>query len=508
MKKQSKIISIFLALTLVISCVSTAFVTFAEENYKPEYTEKVTEQDVEALIGDINVILNENLLTGSTIENIYKILPKLSSLLMLEGSSTKASNHGLFYKLSQPERFADLPEGKLTDDVFDENGKLVTPGTLTAFFDEHPILCKNSSDFQKEINTIVKTVLVPNIMDTLQFLPLMSGDFETPAVFASGIDEVCRALGIEQEKSAASLLGFNMMITGETYDIEGANKYINNIVAAILPDTANSVIDIFKTALKAENAPLLYSGLSKIINNLGKMVTGLSSSLSGLGIDITAVQNTIVEIKDKFNALATVGDGESRQFDIQSIVGYLISDLTGNAIAIKFGPNGTANGTVVLEFTEMQLDRIVNAESNADVIKIIYDYLYNNIIGNNQTNSLLNIGLSSGIIENALGMELPADVKDFISGALKMKNDELAYELIVMVADLAGREIPKDSDDSSDPEKPTDPAAPTDPANPSKPNTPGKPSLPNNSANNNNTTETDKSGHKVVKKANIPNTGC
>lgn len=502
MKTSKKIISILLALVLVFSCAVQAFVTMAEENYKPAYTEKVTEDDVKALIGDVNTILEDKVLTGNTIESIYKMLPKLKSLLMLEGSTLKASDKGLFYKLSQPERFADFPEGQIVDDVYDENGKLVTEGTFTAFFKEHPIVCANASDFKTEIDTIAKTVLVQNIMDTFQILPMFAGDFTAAANFGTGIDEVCKALGIEQEKSAANVFGFNAFVTGESYDIEGANQYIQNITAAIFPDTANSVIDLIQNALKSENAKLLYSGLSKIVNNLDKMVTGLSSNLSAMGVDIAAVQEKIVEIKNTFSALPTIGEGENKMLDIQGTVGYLISNLTSNAVGIKFGSNAAPSATVVLEFTEMQLDRIINAQSNADVVKIAYDYLYNNLIGNNKTNSLLNVAVSTGIIENALGITFDDATRNFITDALYLTNDELADELIVMVADLAGREIPTEntpSDTTQDPETPDD----------EKDNeTDGKNNLFKfDTLKGNKTSDTDESGRKIVKKASIPNTG-
>ena len=493
--KVKKLISLLLALVMVVSCASTSFVTMAEENYKPVYTEKVTEDDVKALIGDVNTILKDKVLTGDTIESIYKILPKLKSLLMLEGSSAKASDKGLFYKLSQPERFAELPEGQIIDDVYDENGKLVTEGTFTAFFKENPIVCQNAADFKTEIDIIAKTVLVENVMQTLVVLPMFIGDYNVAPEFGAGIDEVCRALGIEQEKSAASVLGFNMFTTGENYDIDGVNAYIQNITAALFPDTANSVIDMLQRVLVPENAKLLYSGLSKVINNLDKIVTGLSSTLSGMGVDIAAVQTAIADVKTTFSALPTMGEGVDKQLDIQATVGYLISNLTSNAVGIKFGSNAAPSATVVLEFTEMQLNRVANAQSNADVVKI----LYNNLIGNNKTNSLLNVAISTGIIENALGITFDDATRGFITDALYMSNDELADELIVMVAGVAGREIPSETPDV-DPENPDDGDDDSD-----KPETvnPFKP----DASDNDNVSDTDDSGRKVVKKANIPNTG-
>lgn len=497
--KAKKIISIMLALVLIISCTSTSLVTMAEENYKPAYTDKVTEDDVTALIGDVNTILEDKVLTGSAIESVYKILPKLKSILMLESNSNYASDKGVFYKMSQPERFANLPEGQITDDVYDENGGLVTEGTFTAFFKENPIVCENAADFKAELDIIAETVLVPNVMNTLQILPMFIGDYTVAPEFGEGIDEVCKALGIDQENSAAVVFGFNTFVTGEQFDIEAANKYVQNITAALFPDTANSVIDMLQNVLVSENAKLLYSGLSKVINNLDKIVTGLSSTLSGMGVDIAAVQTAIADVKTAFAALPTTGEDADKQLDIQATVGYLILDLTDNAVGIKFGSNAAPSATVVLEFTEMQLDRVANAQSNADVVKIIYDYLYNNLIGNNKTNSLLNVAISTGIIENALGITFDDATRGFITDALYMSNDQLADELIVMVADVAGREIPPETPDV-EPDTPNN--GDNNSENPGTSNT----SKPGNTGNNN-ASDTDNSGRKVVKKANIPNTG-
>lgn len=493
MKTQKKLLSILLAVVLIVSSISTSMIAFADSNYKPQYTEKVTEDDVTAMIGDINTILDENVLTGATIEEIYKMLPSLKSLLMLEGSSAKASDKGLFYKLSQPERFADLPEGQLEADVYDEDGNLVTEGTLTAFFNEHPIVCENASEFKAELDIIVKMVLVQNIMDTLQILPMFAGDFTAPSVFGTGIDEVCKALGIEQEKSAASVLGFNAFVTGESYDIDAANAYIQNITAALFPDTANSVIDMLQRALVPENAKLLYSGLSKIINNLDVIVKGLASNLSGMGVDVTAVQATITEIKDTFAALPTTGEGEDKMLDIQGIVGYLVADLTDGAVGIRFG-NKPGTGGINLAFKEMQLDRVINAESNADVVKIIYDYLYNNILGNATTKSLL-----QGVIEGLEAENLTPEMKEAILGYTELSNEDLAYEGIAAVAELAGRDLPV----------PVDPVDPTDPTNPADPTDPTKPSDPTaKPADNTTKADTANNTNKTVNNAKIPNTGA
>lgn len=516
MKKHTKLMSMILAVLIVVTSISSTFAAFAEDSYKPQYTQKVTEEDVSALIGDINTILADKVLTGSVIESIYKMLPQMKSLLMLDGSSAKASDKALFYKELQPERFADLPDGQIVADTYDEDGNLVTEGTFTAFFKEHPIVCKNMTDFQKEMNILIDTIVVQNIMDTLPFAFLMAGSLDAGIELGNGLDEVCTALGIKQEKKAADVMGFNLM-TGVQADREGTKDYLKNIIAAVLPDPANSIIDMLQLALSNGNAQKLYSGVTKILNSLDGCVKGLSATLSSLGIDIAAVEATIENIKNTFAALPTTGEDADKHLDIQGVVGYLISNLTSNAVGIKFGNNPSPSATVVLNFTEMKLDRIINAESNADTIKIVYDYLYNNLIGNGKTNMLLFAAIDSGIIESALGITLPEEVKSFITDAFAMKNDELANELIVMVADIAGREIPAKPETPVAPTEPTKPETPSNPTDDKKePSNPSKPVLGNNNSSDKNSNKTDSSdkklssdsnNKKLIKSSSIPNTG-
>ena len=51
---------------------------------------------------------------------------------------------------------------------------------------------------------------MPNVMQTLVMLPLF-GMSEQAIAFANGLDDVCAALGIEQESDAATLLGLSLI---------------------------------------------------------------------------------------------------------------------------------------------------------------------------------------------------------------------------------------------------------------------------------------------------------
>lgn len=439
-KKRTRLISLLLALVMAFSAV-TATIT-AQAAYKPVYTDKVTEEDVTLMINDINTILKDKAFTGNTIQDIYKKLPALSSIVMLTGDSD-SSRTAKFYKTLDPERFADLPDGEIVDDVVDENGNITTPGTFTTFFESHPIVCETAADFQNELNKIVEMVVCPNVLSTIVFAFLLSGkpeDIENAKEFGQGLDEICEAIGVEQPVPANTAIGFVEPFQG---DEKATETYIKNIIAAVFPDTANGALDIVRDILKDDNGAKLYSGVTKVLTNLSNVLTTLSGTLAGLGVDLSAVADTINEIKTTFEALPTLGDGDSKRIDLEGSIAYLLSDLTSGLVTVSFSDD-PSTGKAMLNFRSMKLDRVTQSETNADIVKIVYDYLYENLIANESNAKLLDMAISTGLIENALGFTIPEDTKATILAAFDMSNEDLLNEAVVLVADAAGREIPEE----------------------------------------------------------------
>lgn len=439
-KKRTRLISLLLALVMAFSAV-TATIT-AQAAYKPVYTDKVTEEDVTLMINDINTILKDKAFTGNTIQDIYKKLPALSSIVMLTGDSD-SSRTAKFYKTLDPERFADLPDGEIVDDVVDENGNITTPGTFTTFFESHPIVCETAADFQNELNKIVEMVVCPNVLSTIVFAFLLSGkpeDIENAKEFGQGLDEICEAIGVEQPVPANTAIGFVEPFQG---DEKATETYIKNIIAAVFPDTANGALDIVRDILKDDNGAKLYSGVTKVLTNLSNVLTTLSGTLAGLGVDLSAVADTINEIKTTFEALPTLGDGDSKRIDLEGSIAYLLSDLTSGLVTVSFSDD-PSTGKAMLNFRSMKLDRVTQSETNADLVKIVYDYLYENLIANESNAKLLDMAISTGLIENALGFTIPEDTKATILAAFDMSNEDLLNEAVVLVADAAGREIPEE----------------------------------------------------------------
>lgn len=463
-KKQKKLrlLSLFMALILAASSLSAVFSVNAEEPYTPVYSEKVSREDISLMLEDINTILSGNVLNGGTIETIWKALPSLKSILMLSGPGD-ALDTVKFYQTIDPERFADLTGdegGKIISDTVNEQGEITQQGSFGKFFDNHPVECTDLAAFQTELNGIVDAVVQDNVLSTLFFAMLIGGGLEQAQSLGTGLDEICSALGVEQETTANDALGF----TG-TVNKDATRTYIKNIIAAVFPDAANNAVSIVQHVLVDENAASRYSGLSKVINSLNTVVGALADTLKSLGVDVDSLVKTLADLQADFSALPTIGEGESEMLDIEGCVSYLVSDLTDDALTIEF-VNRTENtpaskALISVKFRHMQLDRVANAQSTADAFKIVFDYLYDNLIADSTNNSLIKMAISTGIIDSVLSEPLTPEIKTFILDLLEMENTEAANELIVYVANAAGREIPENPETPDDPgETPTDPEKP------------------------------------------------
>lgn len=420
-KKSRKIISILLAIVMVFSA-TTATIT-ASAAYKPTYGEKATEEDFVYLLNDLLTLADENIFTGDSIEAIYKVLPSLSAIVN-NGSPNDSTKAAKFY--TDP-FFAELgnytEDGTIVDDTTTEDGTFV-PGTFSKFFEDHPIVCENETEFKDELKKIIDIVIMPNVMQTLVMLPLF-GMGEQAIAFANGIDDVCAALGIEQESDAATLLGF---ITYQG-DEKGTEQYLYNIVEAVFAngDSVNNTLNLIRTALNDENFAQLYKGLKAIFGNLNAILTTLSSSL---GIDLGNTTQTIDKINEVLNGLPTMTKGELVLIDINAAIPWLLEYL------------GYGTVTGLIEIPEIDLSKVTGTETNTDLVKTVFDYVYNLLMANKNTIELAITDNGDGsLLENILKTEIPAEVEEAVLSMLKMSNDELADYAITEVAHLAGREI-------------------------------------------------------------------
>lgn len=494
-KKRTRLISLFLAVVMAVSALTASL--SAQAAYKPTYGEKATEEDFALMIEDINTILDDLILTGDTIESIYKMLPALGSILNggYSDGGTAGINYYIRYDADRWGALADfVDEGTtaIVDDSTDDEGNVI-PGTFSKFFEENPIVCETQADFQTELNYMIDMIIDANLLSTITFAFVFGGDITAAQALATGIDEVCEALGIEQEVSAVTALGFD----DYSGDEAATETYLKNIVAGILPDAANSVLDIVRTVCNDDKAALLYSGVSKVLDNLSSVLNSLSGSLSSL-MDLSAVVEVIAQINDVWDSIPTTGEGEATRIDENQLISFVCNQA------------GLGIVTSLIRFPDMNLDNITGTETNADLVKTVYDYIYNTLIGNEANNatlkSVINDPTGQGsILEGALGTELPTELEDALLAILDMSSDDIANELIVGVAALAGREIEDPTEDpTEDPSNdPTEEDPTEEPSN--------QPTDPTEDSAKDDATTTTAAGSKLpnanTSNPNLPNTG-
>lgn len=539
MKKGTKLLSVLLAFVMVIS-VFAATMASAAAPYKPTYNDEVTEEDVALLLQDVDTVLLAKVLTGSTIESIYKALPGLSTLIG-HAKDVEFYSDGIWkrtptmyrdeqnqlqtryeFSISKPttalnqERFADLKDygdqdfkdqiaakdadkwpqdmegrftkGKIIEDVKDENGTITEEGTFTKFFKDHPIEVNSLEDFKNEINNVVATVL----MDGLGLISALGtkytpaedyGSFVIPASGGApqalynifeGLDDICAGLGIEQPtKATECFVQWNAAHTSVTWfptkDAEGnpmdstdlATKYVQNIVNALFNDgLAKNVVGAIQSLVVPESGAQIYKGVAKIVQALEDAINSPFGAQLGKQDDgsYTGIAATLHNIYTMFQSIPTLDTGtDTERLDIEGLVNFVIAQFVDpNTLSLEFvdraegdakAPKGLLGisteseimpmaAIVSLKFRHMQLDRVANAESMADVVKIVYDYLYDNLICYRETNTLIKMAIQTGILENALGMQLPENVKNEILTALETDREPLADHLIGLVAEM------------------------------------------------------------------------
>lgn len=429
-KKRTRIVSLLLAVLMAFSA-TTATIT-ASAAYKPTYGEKATEEDFALMVDDLKTIADNIAFTGDTIEAIYAFMPSLSALLNQGGNTSRASDTVYFYMDQDPDRFAELEaygdeSGKIIADSEGEDGTVI-PGTFAKFFADHPITVASEEEFAAELDKAIEMLIDPNLAQTFIMIPLMGAQAQGTEL-ANGLDEICKALGIEQEVTADTALGFSTYAPSEEL-IEG---YLKNIVKAIFPDSVNNILNMLRNVLKDDNFALLYDGVSKVLNNLASIINVLESSLSGLGIDFTEVINTINDINTKWSNLPTTGEGELKRIDINAAIPVILEEAGAGAI------------TSVVKIPAIDLTHVTETATNADLLKAVFDYVYNLISTNRSTLEFVITDNGSGsLLESALKIEIPAEVEAQLIELINMSNDDLANEAVIAVASLAGREIPEE----------------------------------------------------------------
>lgn len=443
MKKSKKVLSIILALVMVFSSLSAAVVAFAAED--DLYTDVITEERVNKLIDFVDDLVQQQVITGDVFEEIYKFIPTLSSVAMIGGDKDKASDKVVYYQELYPERFAELTseDGTIKPDKKDEEGNITEKGTFTLFFEENPITFANDEEIAKEAEKLVDVILVDNICQLLPLIPAFVAPEATPLF--SGIDKVCKALGIEQDGELLTI------VLGGDHNL--TRGYVKNILKALLPNVVSSVLDILRNVVDKEDMGLLYTGVSEVFFGLEKVVNAPLVSMI-LPADVAEQIKPVIE---GFKTLPTLE--EPKRFDLEKIAVQAF-DAYANAdfdlVFVDDVTKATDGKNFYLGRLEPVLADLGNAKTNAEAVVILYNYIYDNV---------LQVPGNITLILDLVNVELPLDPAMFAS----MSKDEV-FALIYSIA--TGEDIM--------PEEPTEPTAPTEPADPSEPVTddPAEPVTP------------------------------
>lgn len=431
MKKSKKILSVILALVMVFSSLSAAFVAFAAED--DLYTDVMTEERVNKLIDFADDIIQQQVITGDVFEEIYKFIPSLSSFAMIDGNSAKASDKVVYYQELYPERFEKLSteDGKIKADVLDDEGNIIEKGTFTLFFEENPITFENDEDILKEAEKVVDLILVDNVVGVLALIPMLAPTNAQPLL--EGVDKICKAAGIEQENSLFTIV--------QTAQAPLVREYVKNILRAVLPDAASGIVTLLRNVADKEDLALLYTGASDVLNNLSTVLTTVNSMFP-LPEDVMA---TVTNIVDGFNALPTLDN--PKRFDLEKIAVQAFDTYANVDFDLVFVDDitkATDGKNFYLGRLEPVLTDLGNAKTNAEAVVILYNYIYDNV---------LQVPGNVAIILDLVNVDLPIDPSMLTS----MTKDQV-FALVYSIA--TGEDI-----------MPEEPTEPTDPADPSEPDT-------------------------------------
>lgn len=463
-KKSMRFMSAFLAFVMVISC---AFSAFAAESYKATYTEKASKEVYETVIADANDLISKGAFTGNTVQEMYKLLPSLTSFI----PEAKTAD---YYVAAEPEIFAGLSDYMAAASATD-----VTAEVLTGYFAENPVTVKDATEFTAKVNKFVEVILTKNMTDTV-IMVILLGSSMTPSIgeanvekFVSSIDGIFGALGVEQEKPLFDIVSG----TAEGEKHTNLQNYFKTIVNAVMPDVAQSLISVLQNVAKDENNIALYSNLTYFMPHLYDMIVALEPMIGMFvpGLDLSPIKTPLEEINNVIKALPTKGEGENTMFDLEGVIAYLINDVLAAQVVgqrfdiISFG----ADGNGALKFDSMNLENLANAEDTTDAFNVIFHYLYTNL------NKAENKALITNILPllPSVAPDVPKEVTDYITYILENTEEDSVFELHALLRVANGHERPEPPKPPVDPENPTDPQQPT---NPQKPTEPSEPTIPSN----------------------------
>ena len=453
MKKGKRIVGLALALTMAFSATAAAFaVSAAEEKepvYTPTYNDRVTEEKVGELISMADGLIESAVWAnyGSTvIEALLGVFPGLG------GEFATAE----FYQKIDAEVFADLT-GEVTSD------------SLTAYLAEHPIAAASSTDVIANLEKVLPAALeglfnmdvggMGSLANLINLLVLIGGLSDT----LNGIDELATVLGADIGEAKLNTIIFSTLGNGyqnaETPEEKAAvveqgaqelTDYLMAVIRLLAPNTVDKLLTLIKTY--SDNQAAVLTAVNNVTVNLQTALTNAASLLGSFGLaDIVPTLNQI-------NGVVTWINGQiaahTMDTDVQAVdaEGNPVVDEEGNPVyeqvldldstinGILNGATGAFGGLVEIpdlskfvfvttegaENTAMiklsSVNDLINSiaaegvDSNADVLMVAYNYLYDNIFGNESNYTkiknalplivdfLPDLGLDEATVEMITGM--------------------------------------------------------------------------------------------------------
>ena len=456
MKKGKKILSLGLATAMAFSVGASAFAVSAAEAkepvYTPTYNDRVTEEKVGELLTNVDTLLDDLVWAsygGTVVNELFGALA------------------GLGGAFATPEFWL-----KVDADLFKDLSGEINAETMKAYLAEHPVSIEASADIVANLEKLLPVALASLMDSTLE--DLVPGIGDAGGFIASlakmqlktlvgmvaalaqnllgGVDDLVQSLGIDRgEKDLITILIEIGNGASDPAIVEkGVNElsaYVMSIVKALMPNTVDKVVGLVKAY--SDNQAAVLASVNRILDS----ESGLGG-VAGLIGDAT-FKNAITWLQGRIEA-NTITVNEEAVLNLDSTINSILdgSDVAfGGAVKIPdlsqyvyITTEGVENPAMIKLSSVNDLVASIAAEScdsNADTFMIVFNYLYDNLFGNETTYNLLMTVLD---LLPTLVPSITADTVNMIKGILaELKGDsalDMMENLMVLVGVLEDDSVP------------------------------------------------------------------
>lgn len=439
MKKSKKLVSLLLAVLMAMTSLTVAVPALAantnpDVTYTATYTDPASKEVYTGMMQDADKLLADAAFTSTTMGSLWTAPFTLSSLL---------SNAGLDDPATYAEADPALFEG-LAAFMTENNYAAVTADVITAYFAAHPELIASGADFAQHTKTMVNWLVNAqggNIQTTLNLVFALGFMFGLNDA-GGKIDNIVRSLGFDPGDGIQKAVGSKNLYA-----------YLEPVLNALLPNTAEGLMNVLRAIAVPENNALLYENLTGLIDQLIPALDKLGSL-----IDLSAIKEPLLQVQAVLASLPTekvIIDGEAKDaFDINGILEYVINDVVVPMVAEQLGADVVSTvegvltdlglsdlklvsftgGKAVLKFDAVNTANLAAAESPEDALNVILHYLYTNL---NKTQNKLVLKAVNGIA--SLANVLPAEVSTILDAVLNQSEPQAVATIAGMLAKMANR---------------------------------------------------------------------